>query len=67
MKFTDVSTERVFQTDPIQRFSIGTSISIQYTEGDVLVGGKSTPGDGLHGPVGGDCDGEKVVTEGVKM
>ena len=67
MKFTDVSTERVFQTDPIQRFSIGTSISIEYTEVDVLVGRKSTPGDGLHGPVGGHRDGEKVVTEGVKM
>ena len=35
-------------------------------EVDVLIGGKSTPGDGLHGPVGGDFDGEKVVTEGVK-
>ena len=67
MKFTDVSTERVFQTDPIQRFSIGTSISIEYTEVDVLVGGKSTPGDGLHALVGGHRDGEKVVTEGVKM
>ena len=67
MKFTDVSTERVFQTDPIEGFSIGTSISIQRLEVDVLVGGKSTPGDGLHGPVGGDRDGEKVVTEGVKM
>ena len=67
MKFTDVSTERVFQTDPIQRISIGTSISIQRLEVDVVVGGKSTPGDGLLGPVGGDGDGEKVVTEGVKM
>ena len=67
MKFTDVSTERVFQTDPIQRISIGTSISIQYTEGDVVVRRKSTPGDGLHGPVGGDREAEKSATEGVKM
>ena len=67
MKFTDVSTEEVFQTEPIQRFSIGTSISIERLEVDVAVGGKSTPGDGLYGPPGGDRDGEKVVTEGVKM
>ena len=67
MKFTDVSTERVFQTDPIQRFSIGTSISIETLEVDVLVGGKSTPGDGLLGPVGGDREAEKYATEGVKM
>ena len=66
MNFTDVSTERVFQTDPIQRFTIGTSISIQRLEVDVLVGGKSTPGDGLLGPVGGDRDGEKSATEGGK-
>ena len=32
-----------------------------------MVRRKSTPGDGLHGPVGGDRDGEKVVTEGVKI
>ena len=67
MKFTDVSTERVIQSDPIQRFSIGTSISIEYTEGDVLVGRKSTPGDGLHGTVGGHRDGEKSASAGVKM
>ena len=66
MKFTDVSTERGFQTDPIQRISIGTSISIERLEVDVLVGGKSTPGDGLHGPVGGDREAEKSATEGVK-
>ena len=60
MKFTDVSTERVFQTDPIQRISIGTSISIECTEVDVVVGGKSTPGDGLYGPVRGDREAEKV-------
>ena len=35
-------------------------------EVDVLVGEKSTPGVGLHGPVGGDRDGEKCATEGVK-
>ena len=61
MKFTDVSTERVFQTDPIQRISIGTSISIERLEVDVLVGRKITPGDGLLGPVDGDRDGEKVA------
>ena len=66
MKFTDVSTERVFQTDPIQRISIGTSISIECMQVDVMVRRKSTPGDGLHGAVCGDRDGEKVVTEGVK-
>ena len=67
MKFTDVSTERVFQTDPIQRISITTSIQIECMGVDVLIGGKSTPGDGLHGTVGGDRDGEKSATEGVKM
>ena len=66
MKTTDVSTERVFQTDPMHRISIGTSISIECMQGDVVVRRKSTSGDGLHGPVGGHRDGEKVVTEGVK-
>ena len=35
-------------------------------EVDVLVRRKSTPGDGLHGLVGGDREAEKSASEGVK-